>query len=44
MQLVTLNESHEPIVSGRTLHKELGVQTEYKKWFARMAEYGFYRR
>lgn len=41
MQLVTLNESHEPIVSGRTLHKELGVQTEYKKWFGRMAEYGF---
>ena len=31
MQLVTLNENQEPIVSGRTLHKELGVQTEYKK-------------
>ena len=41
MQLVTLNENQEPIVSGRTLHKELGVQTEYKKWFGRMAEYGF---
>ena len=31
MQLVTLNESHEPIVSGRTLHRELGVGTEYAK-------------
>lgn len=41
MKLVTLNENQEPIVSGRTLHKELGVQTEYKKWFGRMAEYGF---
>ena len=41
MQLVTLNENQEPIVSGRRLHKELGVQTEYKKWFGRMAEYGF---
>ena len=41
MNLVELNDNHEPIVSGRTLHKELGVQTEYKKWFGRMAEYGF---
>lgn len=41
MQLVTLNESHEPIVSGRTLHKELGVGTEYAKWMTRMTEYGF---
>ena len=41
MQLVTLNESHEPIVSGRTLHRELGVGTEYAKWMARMTEYGF---
>lgn len=41
MKLVTLNENQEPIVSGRTLNKELGVQTEYKKWFGRMAEYGF---
>ena len=41
MQLVTLNESHEPIVSGRTLHRELGVGTEYAKWMSRMTEYGF---
>lgn len=41
MQLVTLNESHEPIVSGRTLHRELGVGTEYAKWMTRMTEYGF---
>lgn len=41
MQLVTLNESHEPIVSGRILHRELGVGTEYAKWMTRMTEYGF---
>lgn len=41
MQLVTLNESHDPIVSGRTLHRELGVGTEYAKWMTRMTEYGF---
>lgn len=41
MKLVTLNESHEPIVSGRTLHRELGVGTEYAKWMTRMTEYGF---
>lgn len=38
---VTLNENHEPVVSGRRLHETLGVKTEYKKWFKRMAEYGF---
>lgn len=38
---VTLNENHEPVVSGRQLHETLGVKTEYKKWFKRMAEYGF---
>lgn len=38
---VTLNENQEPVVSGRQLHKVLGVKTEYKKWFSRMAEYGF---
>lgn len=41
MQLVTLNESHEPIVSGRTLHRELGVNSNYTTWFDRMTEYGF---
>lgn len=38
---ITLNENHEPVVSGRQLHETLGVKTEYKKWFKRMAEYGF---
>ena len=38
---VTLNENHEPVVSGRQLHEALGVKTEYKKWFSRMTEYGF---
>lgn len=38
---VTLNENHEPIVSGRQLHEALGIKTEYKKWFSRMTEYGF---
>lgn len=38
---VTLNENHEPVVSGRELHKTLGVKTAYKDWFPRMTEYGF---
>ena len=38
---VTLNENHEPVVSGRQLHEALEVRTEYKKWFSRMTEYGF---
>ena len=28
-------------VSGRELHKALGVETPYHKWFPRMCEYGF---
>ena len=31
----------EQLVSGRELHKFLGVKTQYSKWFERMAEYGF---
>lgn len=38
---VTLNENHEPVVSGRQLHEALGVKTAYKDWFPRMTEYGF---
>lgn len=38
---VTLNDNHEPIVSGRQLHEALGVKTPYDKWFPRMTEYGF---
>lgn len=42
-QLITTNtnESGEIVVSGRELHEFLEVQTPYKKWFDRMAEYGF---
>lgn len=38
---VTLNDNHEPVVSGRQLHSALGVKTPYDKWFPRMTEYGF---
>ena len=38
---ITLNENHEPVVSGRQLHETLGIKTEYKKWFKRMTDYGF---
>ncbi|HEO2038822.1 TPA: phage antirepressor KilAC domain-containing protein [Streptococcus agalactiae] len=38
---VTLNDSHEPVVSGRQLHEALGVRTRYDNWFSRMTEYGF---
>nr|DAG23821.1 MAG TPA: KilAC domain protein [Caudoviricetes sp.] len=38
---VTLNDNHEPIVSGRQLHEALEVKTAYKDWFPRMTEYGF---
>jgi anti-repressor protein len=38
---VTLNDSQEPVVSGRQLHEALGVKTRYNDWFNRMTEYGF---
>ncbi|MDD6385177.1 MAG: phage antirepressor KilAC domain-containing protein [Streptococcus hyointestinalis] len=38
---VNLNENNEPVVSGRQLHKALGVKTKYADWFNRMVEYGF---
>lgn len=38
---VTLNDSQEPVVSGRQLHDALGVKTRYDNWFNRMTEYGF---
>lgn len=38
---VTLNDSNEPVVSGRQLHEALGVRTRYDNWFSRMTEYGF---
>lgn len=38
---VTLNDNHEPIVSGRQLHEVLGVNSNYTTWFDRMTDYGF---
>lgn len=38
---VTLNDNHEPVVSGRQLHETLDVKTRYNDWFNRMTEYGF---
>ena len=38
---VTVNDNHEPIVSGRQLHEALGVNSNYTTWFGRMTEYGF---
>lgn len=38
---VTVNDNHEPIVSGRQLHEALEVKTPYSMWFDRMVEYGF---
>lgn len=38
---ITLNDNHEPVVSGRQLHEALGVKTRYDNWFSRMTEYGF---
>ena len=38
---IETNNNLEPIVSGRELHRVLGVETPYMKWFPRMVEYGF---
>lgn len=38
---ITTNEVGEPTVLGRELHEFLGVETPYRIWFPRMAEYGF---
>ena len=38
---VTLNDNHEPVVSGRQLHEALDVNSRYTTWFDRMKEYGF---
>lgn len=40
--LIPINyDGDRPTVSGRELHRELGVSTEYRHWFPRMCEYGF---
>lgn len=38
---VTLDDEHDPIVSGRQLHEALGVNSNYTTWFDRMTGYGF---
>lgn len=38
---ISYNDKNEQVVSGRELHEFLEVKTPYKKWFDRMAEYGF---
>lgn len=38
---ITKDEQGVSVVSGRDLHEFLGINTEYKKWFKRMTEYGF---
>lgn len=38
---VSLNETREPVVSGRELHEFLEIPTRYNDWFSRMCEYGF---
>lgn len=38
---VTKDDKGISVVSGRDLHGFLGINTEYKKWFNRMTEYGF---
>ncbi|HEN4322725.1 oxidoreductase [Streptococcus agalactiae] len=38
---ITLNENHEPVVSGRDLHRALEIKTKYNDWLKRMIDYGF---
>lgn len=38
---ITKDGNGNSVVSGRDLHEFLGVNTQYTKWFNRMAEYGF---
>ena len=38
---VTYGDNDTPTVSGRELHKALGVKTSYTAWVKRMCEYGF---
>lgn len=41
-ELLKINyEAEKPTVSARDLHEGLEIKTEFRKWFSRMAEYGF---
>lgn len=33
---ITVNDNHEPVVSGRDLHKVLEIKTQYTKWLERI--------
>lgn len=40
--LIKINyDADQPTVSARDLHDGLEIKTEFRKWFPRMAEYGF---
>lgn len=40
--LIKINyDADQPTVSARDLHEGLEIKTEFRKWFPRMAEYGF---
>ena len=34
-------DNDTPTISGRELHKALGIKSIYVNWFSRMCEYGF---
>lgn len=38
---INYDNPERPTVSGRELHKFLGIDTRYNDWFKRMVEYGF---
>lgn len=41
-EIIKITENKDRLtVSGRDLHRALGVRTAYKDWFPRMCEYGF---
>lgn len=40
--LIPVNyDSEQPTVSARDLHEGLEINTDFRKWFPRMTEYGF---
>ena len=34
-------DNDNPTISGRELHKALGIKDKHSQWFSRMCEYGF---
>lgn len=40
-ELLKIREGAAYPIDGRELHKALGIETQYTKWFERMCEYGF---